>query len=24
LIEELKWPDISHYGGWAAYKAENP
>ncbi|MGD1855144.1 MAG: gamma-glutamylcyclotransferase [Leptolyngbyaceae cyanobacterium] len=21
LIEENSWPDISHYGGWAAYKA---
>ena len=21
LIEELGWPDISGYGGWAAYKA---
>jgi gamma-glutamylcyclotransferase (GGCT)/AIG2-like uncharacterized protein YtfP len=20
LIEEYNWPDISHYGGWAAYK----
>jgi gamma-glutamylcyclotransferase (GGCT)/AIG2-like uncharacterized protein YtfP len=24
LIEEFKWPDISPYGGWAAYKAANP
>jgi gamma-glutamylcyclotransferase (GGCT)/AIG2-like uncharacterized protein YtfP len=24
LIEEHGWPDISHYGGWAAYKAANP
>lgn len=22
LIEENGWPDISHYGGWAAYKAQ--
>ncbi|NEQ32185.1 MAG: gamma-glutamylcyclotransferase [Leptolyngbya sp. SIO4C5] len=21
LIEENSWPDISHHGGWAAYKA---
>jgi len=21
LIEENNWPDISRYGGWAAYKA---
>ncbi len=21
LVEEHNWPDISHYGGWAAYKA---
>lgn len=21
LIEEYSWPDISHHGGWAAYKA---
>ncbi len=21
LIEEHHWPDISHHGGWAAYKA---
>lgn len=21
LIKEHGWPDISHYGGWAAYKA---
>lgn len=21
LIEQHNWPDISHYGGWAAYKA---
>lgn len=20
-VEEYQWPDISHYGGWAAYKA---
>lgn len=20
LIEQLKWPDISHFGGWAAFK----
>lgn len=20
LIDEHQWPDISHYGGWAAYK----
>lgn len=20
LIEKYSWPDISHYGGWAAYK----
>jgi hypothetical protein len=27
LIEKNGWPDISHYGGWAAYKAaedDNP
>lgn len=23
LIEENNWPDISSYGGWAAYKAAN-
>jgi gamma-glutamylcyclotransferase (GGCT)/AIG2-like uncharacterized protein YtfP len=23
-IEEFGWPDISEYGGWAAYKAANP
>lgn len=22
LIVENNWPDISHYGGWAAYKAD--
>ncbi len=22
LIDEYDWPDISHYGGWAAYKNE--
>ncbi|MEL6139159.1 MAG: gamma-glutamylcyclotransferase [Cyanobacteria bacterium J06628_6] len=22
LIEEHRWPDISKYGGWAAYKAQ--
>ena len=21
LIDEHNWPDISHFGGWAAYKA---
>jgi len=21
LIEQYNWPDISHFGGWAAYKA---
>ncbi|WP_421659439.1 allophanate hydrolase-related protein [Leptothermofonsia sp. ETS-13] len=21
LVEQYNWPDISHYGGWAAYKA---
>lgn len=21
LIEQFNWPDISHHGGWAAYKA---
>ena len=21
LVEKYDWPDISHYGGWAAYKA---
>jgi hypothetical protein len=21
LIEKYGWPDISHYGGWSAYKA---
>lgn len=21
LIEQYNWPDISHHGGWAAYKA---
>ena len=21
LVNKYKWPDISHYGGWAAYKA---
>lgn len=20
LVEQYRWPDISHYGGWAAYK----
>jgi gamma-glutamylcyclotransferase (GGCT)/AIG2-like uncharacterized protein YtfP len=24
LIEERAFPDISHYGGWAAFKAANP
>jgi gamma-glutamylcyclotransferase (GGCT)/AIG2-like uncharacterized protein YtfP len=24
LIEERGYPDISHYGGWAAYKAAQP
>lgn len=24
LIEANGFPDISHYGGWAAYKAANP
>lgn len=24
LIEERGFPDISHYGGWAAYKKANP
>lgn len=23
LIEQHKWQDISHFGGWAAYKAQN-
>jgi gamma-glutamylcyclotransferase (GGCT)/AIG2-like uncharacterized protein YtfP len=23
-VEEYGWPDISQYGGWAAYKAANP
>ncbi|MEO0408597.1 MAG: gamma-glutamylcyclotransferase [Cyanobacteria bacterium P01_A01_bin.135] len=23
LIEEQGWPDISEYGGWAAYKAQH-
>jgi hypothetical protein len=23
-IDEYGWPDISEYGGWAAYKAANP
>jgi putative urate catabolism protein len=23
LIEEFNWPDISHYGGWIAYKSAN-
>lgn len=22
LVEQYQWPDISHYGGWAAYKAD--
>ncbi|HEY9816516.1 MAG TPA: gamma-glutamylcyclotransferase [Candidatus Obscuribacterales bacterium] len=22
LIDQHQWPDISHYGGWAAYKAD--
>lgn len=21
LVQKYNWPDISHYGGWAAYKA---
>ncbi len=21
LVEQYNWPDIAHYGGWAAYKA---
>jgi hypothetical protein len=21
LVEQYNWEDISHYGGWAAYKA---
>lgn len=21
LVDRYQWPDISHYGGWAAYKA---
>jgi hypothetical protein len=21
LVEQYGWPDISHFGGWAAYKA---
>lgn len=24
LIEHYHWPDISHYGGWAAYKQAQP
>jgi hypothetical protein len=20
LVEQYNWPDISHHGGWAAYK----
>ncbi|ESA36420.1 aig2-like family protein [Leptolyngbya sp. Heron Island J] len=24
LIKENNWPDISHHGGWAAYKAAQP
>ncbi|MGF1576116.1 MAG: gamma-glutamylcyclotransferase [Cyanophyceae cyanobacterium] len=24
LIEKHQWPDISHFGGWAAYKASAP
>jgi gamma-glutamylaminecyclotransferase len=24
LIEAGNWPDISHIGGWAAYKAQPP
>jgi gamma-glutamylaminecyclotransferase len=24
LVEQYNWPDISHYGGWAAYKAGTP
>ncbi len=20
LVEKYNWPDISHYGGWVAYK----
>lgn len=23
LVEKYNWPDISHYGGWAAYKANS-
>ncbi len=21
LVDKYNWPDISHFGGWAAYKA---
>jgi putative urate catabolism protein len=24
LIDEFNWPDISHHGGWIAYKNSNP
>lgn len=24
LVEQYHWPDISEYGGWAAYKASQP
>jgi gamma-glutamylcyclotransferase (GGCT)/AIG2-like uncharacterized protein YtfP len=24
LVEQYNWPDISEYGGWAAYKASQP
>jgi gamma-glutamylaminecyclotransferase len=24
LAEQFKWPDISHFGGWAAFKASSP
>jgi len=24
LIDQYQWPDISHYGGWTAYKADQP
>lgn len=23
LVEKHNWPDISHFGGWAAYKSES-
>jgi gamma-glutamylcyclotransferase (GGCT)/AIG2-like uncharacterized protein YtfP len=24
LVEQYNWPDISHHGGWAAYKQADP